>query len=209
MHSDAQWEAWADALADQEYVIIDDYLSPALLHVLLDFFQQKEDALTPAKIGAHQSRQKVEEIRSDLTYWLDKERDTHLAPVFHWIEESLSRWNRLLFLSLGGYEFHLAFYPTGGHYAKHLDQFKGRNNRLISCVLYLNPDWKPGDGGELQLYDPQGDAEAERIEPVMNRMVFFRSDTVWHAVLPAKVPRRSLTGWLLYRPSDVGSILGA
>ncbi len=209
MHSDAQWEAWADRLAEDAYVLIDDYLSPPLLEQLLAFFQAKQDSLTPAKVGALGDRQILQDIRSDLTYWLDKQRDTSLASVFAWIEESLQRWNRLLFLSLSGYEFHLAFYPKGGHYAKHLDQFRGRNNRLISCVLYLNSNWNEGDGGELQLYDALGKNETLRIAPIMNRMVFFRSDTVWHAVLPAKAPRKSLTGWLLYQPSDVGAVLGA
>jgi len=90
-----------------------------------------------------------------------------------------------------------------------LDQFRGRNNRLISCVLYLNENWKVGDGGELQLYNTSGEVPTHRIEPLRNRMVFFRSDTVWHEVLPAHAPRKSLTGWLLYRPSGVGAVIGA
>ena len=209
MHSDALWESWADLLADQGYVVIDQFLPAPILADLLAFFKAKQDELTPARVGALGERQQLSDVRSDLTFWLDKPRDTALASVFSWIEESLQRWNRLLFLSLSGYEFHLAYYPTGGHYAKHLDQFRSRNNRMISCVLYLNPHWKEGDGGELQLYDATGEVETFRIAPYMNRMVFFRSDVVWHAVRPAKAPRKSLTGWLLYQPSDVGAVLGA
>ncbi|HAB35466.1 MAG TPA: 2OG-Fe(II) oxygenase, partial [Cryomorphaceae bacterium] len=152
MHSEQDWEAWADALADREYVVIDGYLPDELLALLEHFFQQHQDALQQAKVGALDERQEALSVRSDLTYWLDRERDKGLSPLFAWIEESLQRWNRLLYLSLSGYEFHLAYYPTGGHYRKHLDQFRGRNNRLISCVLYLNENWKVGDGGELQLY---------------------------------------------------------
>lgn len=209
MHSDAQWDAWADTLAEEDYVLIDGYLPPELLAQLMVFFHAKQDELTPAKVGTLNARQQAPDIRSDMTYWLDQDRDQSLKEVFAWIEESLLRWNRLLFLSLSGYEFHLAYYPKGGHYAKHLDQFRGRNNRLISCVLYLNPDWRPGDGGELQLYDSTGTHERLHISPIMNRMIFFRSDAVWHAVLPTSAPRKSLTGWLLYRPSDVGAIIGA
>ena len=209
MHSDLQWEAWADALAEHEYVVIDGYLPDDLLHLLERFFQQHQDALQQAKVGAWADRQEALKVRSDLTYWLDRQRDNALDPLFAWIETSLQRWNRLLYLSLSGYEFHLAYYPNGGHYSKHLDQFRGRNNRLISCVLYLNADWKPGDGGELQLYDPRGETPTERIQPLRNRMVFFRSDTVWHEVLPAHAPRKSLTGWLLYQPSGVGAVIGA
>jgi len=209
MHSERDWEAWADALADCEYVVIDGYLPDDLLALLEGFFQQHQDALQQAKVGALGERQEALNVRSDLTYWLDRERDKVLAPLFAWIESSLHHWNRLLYLSLSGYEFHLAYYPTGGHYRKHLDQFRGRNNRLISCVLYLNENWKVGDGGELQLYDTSGEVPTHRIEPLRNRMVFFRSDTVWHEVLPAHAPRKSLTGWLLYQPSGVGAVIGA
>ena len=148
-------------------------------------------------------------MRSDLTYWLDRPRDLDLSLLFDWIEESTRRWNELLFLSLSGHEFHVAYDPLGGHYRKHLDQFRGRNNRLISCVLYLNEGWTPGDGGELRLFDGKGEEERTCIAPVINRMVFFRSDTVWHEVLPTRVARKSLTGWLLYHPRGVGAVLGA
>ena len=209
MHSEQDWEAWADALADREYVVIDGYLPDELLALLERFFQQHQDALQQAKVGALDERQEALSVRSDLTYWLDRERDKILSPLFAWIEESLQRWNRLLYLSLSGYEFHLAYYPEGGQYRKHLDQFRGRNNRLLSCVLYLNENWKAEDGGELQLYDPSGEQPTLRIAPIRNRMVFFRSDTVWHEVLPAQAPRKSLTGWLLYQPSGVGAVIGA
>lgn len=209
MHREQDWEAWADALAEQEYVVIDGYLPDEILSQLEHFFQHHQDVLQQAKVGALAERQEALSVRSDLTYWLDRNRDRELAPLFAWIEESLQRWNRLLYLSLSGYEFHLAYYPEGGHYRKHLDQFRGRNNRLLSCVLYLNEHWQAGDGGELQLYDPSGEVPTHRIEPLRNRMVFFRSDTMWHEVLPAHAPRKSLTGWLLYQPSGVGAVIGA
>jgi len=114
VHSDALWESWADLLADQGYVVIDQFLPAPILAELLAFFKAKQDELTPARVGALGERQQLSDVRSDLTFWLDKPRDTALASVFSWIEESLQRWNRLLFLSLSGYEFHLAYYPTGG-----------------------------------------------------------------------------------------------
>lgn len=209
MHTDHQWNAWADALAQDDYVVIDDYLPQALLQSLLDFFEARQADFAQAQVGTRQDRKTALSIRSDLTFWLDRQRDEALSPLFAWLEESLQRWNQLLFLSLSGHEFHLAYYPTGGHYRKHLDQFRGRNNRLISCVLYLNAQWSPGDGGELNLFDASGQTVRTSIEPIMNRMVFFRSDTVWHEVLPTRTPRKSLTGWLLYHPSGVGSVLGA
>ena len=48
MHSEHDWEAWADALADREYVVIDGYLPDELLALLEHFFQQHQDALQQA-----------------------------------------------------------------------------------------------------------------------------------------------------------------
>ena len=56
---------------------------------------------------------------------------------------------------------------------------------------------------------PPGKWKPSALRPYMNRMVFFRSDVVWHAVRPAQAPRKSLTGWLLYQPSDVGAVSGS
>jgi hypothetical protein len=33
MHSELQWEAWANAMAEHEYVVIDGYLPDDLLHL--------------------------------------------------------------------------------------------------------------------------------------------------------------------------------
>jgi len=127
-----------------------------------------------------------------------------LGVFFELIEELMERLKRELFLSLQGYEFHFALYPPGGFYKSHLDQFGARSNRMISFIIYLNENWQSGDGGELRIH--KHDQKID-IEPLMNRTVLFRSDCILHEVLSATKPRRSLTGWLLKRPSGVG-ILG-
>ena len=72
-------------------------------------------------------------------------------------------------------------------------------------IVYLNEDWKTGDGGELKIYLADKDA---LIEPIKNRCVIFKSDTLEHEVLVTNKSRFSLTGWLLYQPSSVGYLLG-
>jgi SM-20-related protein len=109
-------------------------------------------------------------------------------------------------LGLSGDEFHLAHYPKGGHYKKHLDQFNNRSNRTISMVIYLNQDWKKGDGGELEVFFQDGSSVL--IEPIEGRCVMFKSAIVPHAVLASAKPRNSLTGWLLQQPSALGQFLG-
>jgi hypothetical protein len=52
-------------------------------------------------------------------------------------------------------------------------------HRRLNLLVYLNPDWQPGWGGELELWDTAASARVHRIEPLFNRAVLFatRSDT--------------------------------
>jgi SM-20-related protein len=200
-HTHAQWSQWLDTLASQDFVCIDNFFSDAFLLQLTAFFQEKEVAFKPAKIGQARIEKRMPEIRSDLTYWLDRDRDTDLNPFFSLLEDLMERLKQELFLSLQGFEFHFALYPAGGFYKPHIDQFDTRSNRMISMIVYLNAHWKEGDGGELRIHQESNFID---IAPIMNRAVLFRSDCVLHEVLPSVTPRRSLTGWLLKRPSGVG-----
>ena len=43
-------------------------------------------------------------------------------------------------------------YPgAGARYVRHVDN-PDRNGRLLTALLYLNPDWQEGDGGELRVF---------------------------------------------------------
>ena len=91
--------------------------------------------------------------------------------------------------------------PTGAFYG-------GSDYRKLTAILYLNPDWREGDGGELRLYlkdrddndcvggkggtrgvtvvDGSKAVDIERyvdLSPVGGRMVLFWSDEVPHEVL--------------------------
>lgn len=192
-----------DSLSQFDYVVIDNFLTPDVLFNVKTFFKEKEleNKLDKAAIGATGESKVINEIRGDYTFWLDKARDEDKLQLFEVLEEVKLMINRFCFLSLSDYEFHLALYPKGSFYKKHLDQFKGRNNRMISMIIYLNENWQNGDGGELKIY-PEG-KEEKIIEPFENRCILFRSDVLFHEVLPTNKPRKSVTGWMLYQPSPL------
>ncbi|CAK0836592.1 unnamed protein product [Prorocentrum cordatum] len=103
----------------------------------------------------------------------------------------------------------VACYPGGGaRYVKHVDN-DGKHplcrTRLLTGLLYLNPEWKPGDGGELAIYE-QSDKNVERrvVQPRGNRLLLFWSD--WrtpHEVRPAQQPRYAVTLWFLHKCTDL------
>ena len=196
-----------DHLAEADFVIVDDFISNELFENIMEFFHKMEesDKLKKAGIGAQQNFQVKAEIRGDFIYWLDENRDLELAPFFELMDELTQKLKRFCYLSLSGSEFHIAKYPAGSFYRKHLDQFSERANRQITVLIYLNNNWQKGDGGELMIYK---DGEEIEIEPIAKRLLLFKSDVIEHEVLTTNVPRYSLTGWLLHKPSGAGYIIG-
>lgn len=97
----------------------------------------------------------------------------------------------------------VACYPGGGsRYVKHVDN-DGKHplcrTRVLTALMYLNPEWEQGDGGELVVYDAE-DTNARRrvVAPLCNRVLLFWSD--WrtpHEVLAAQKDRYAVTLWLL------------
>ena len=46
-------------------------------------------------------------------------------------------------------------------------------NRRVNVILYLNPGWEKGWGGEFGLYDETGDKMIKKVDPLFNRLVIF------------------------------------
>ncbi len=96
----------------------------------------------------------------------------------------------------------------GGHLDVHVDFNTHPNEhgsrRALNLLLYLNDQWLPGDGGELELWD--GAHRTAVIEPVAGRAVLFpTSDTSWHGhpnPVAAGRLRRSIAVYY-FTPGDV------
>lgn len=202
--SEESWINWVDQLSDQDYVVIDDFISEDLYREIRSHFLAKleEDNFDKAGIGALGLNTVKKEIRGDFTYWLDHDKDAELTSFYQLKDELIYVMKRYCFLSIADSEFHYAFYPPGAHYEAHVDQFAERNNRIISFVLYLNEGWQKGDGGELKIFEKDGNERL--VEPFSKRCVLFKSDCVLHQVMPTSKDRYSLTGWLLNNPVGIG-----
>jgi SM-20-related protein len=116
----------------------------------------------------------------------------------NWAEQLRTDLNRTLYLGLDGFESHFAHYPPGAFYRKHVDAFKDSGNRVLSLVVYLNPDWSPVDGGQLVLYDHAG-SELGRFPPTMGTVAVFFSERFPHEVLTTTRDRYSIAGWFRRR----------
>ena len=199
----------AQQLATSGFAVTDDALDGALLAALSEearcLYEQDEYDL--ARVGTGDERKLALSVRSDRIHWIDE-----LAPTapqrgyLSFLDEVRAQINRQTFMGLSRWEGHLAVYPIGSFYRRHLDVFANARERKVSTVLYLNPDWRPGDGGELRLWttpasqgpwDPEG--PYVDIEPRFGTLVAFLSEDYYHEVLPAHARRFSVTGWFRVR----------
>lgn len=83
---------------------------------------------------------------------------------------------------------------SGGCFPCHYDNPGTPNKRKLTCLLYLNDSWQPGDGGEVQLLPFL--EQPVTVAPKMDRVVIFQSDWMLHRVLPSNAERYCLTIWL-------------
>jgi hypothetical protein len=77
-------------------------------------------------------------------------------------------------------------------------KFGGAVDRRVNVLLYLNRDWQPEWGGQLELWNASRSRADQRIEPIFNRMAIFTiTDSAFHGHpdpldCPAGRARRSL-----------------
>jgi Rps23 Pro-64 3,4-dihydroxylase Tpa1-like proline 4-hydroxylase len=57
-------------------------------------------------------------------------------------------------------------------------------NRRINAIVYLNPGWQDGWGGEFGLYDSTGDNLIKKVAPIYNRLVIFDTNDFSYHGLP-------------------------
>jgi len=57
-------------------------------------------------------------------------------------------------------------------------------NRRINAIVYLNPGWKDGWGGEFGLYDSTGEKLIKKVAPLFNRLVIFDTNDYSYHGLP-------------------------
>lgn len=199
------FDAIADGLAEHGYAVEDQFLSQPEIDEILKAgrFDTSSD-FKKAGIGNHQSLQIQEGIRGDYIKWLDKDDSPNAIKVYlNRLQELVQYLNQALFLSLKDFEVHMTVYPEGSFYKRHLDQFKKDDHRKLSVILYLNPDWKEDQGGQLRMYLS---GQIKDFLPMAGRLVIFRSDEIEHEVLPATRERLSITGWILDQLVDLKHI---
>ena len=190
-------EQIGERILEQGIAVADGVLGVGILETLRaealrDF---EEGNFRAAQVGKGIKRQTIGEIRGDRIRWLGHVEATEAQRAYWEMIDGLRAGISEFFrVHLERTEAHFAVYPEGAFYARHYDQFREYGNRVFSVILYLNPDWQPGDGGELRIHPESG--PSVDYPPLSGRLIVFRSDELEHEVLLSRCLRVSVTGWM-------------
>jgi SM-20-related protein len=188
----------ADALVETGYAVLPLALPPSITEAMfLRIASFEDEVFQAAGVGRAEEFQLNPFVRKDEIRWLSNQ-DPVEASYLAWMEQLRLGLNKRLFMGLFDYEAHFSRYCEGAFYKKHVDAFKGRTNRVLSTVFYLNPGWALADGGHLLMYSDEQGASLEpiaRVTPLMGSVVVFLSDRFPHEVTAANRLRYSIAGW--------------
>ena len=200
---DSEYDRIADALAGDRWLVMGDWLDPALHRELLDTARARAGAgaLTAARVGRGDTIQRDSGIRADAIQWLEPgDPAPCVTTLLARLDALRTALNQRLYLGLAGLEAHFAHYPTGGAYRRHLDRFRSDDARTVSAVIHLGEPWRPEHGGALRIYleGPDGEVSVD-IAPNPGQLVVFLSGEIEHEVLPTRRDRYSVACWMRRR----------
>ncbi|WP_435931306.1 2OG-Fe(II) oxygenase [Moraxella bovoculi] len=187
----ADWHALIDAKLDDFIatgtMVLDDVFAMDDLTALQNesgFIEYRQAHLT------HGERESA--IRGDSIRWIDESCPVGSAYLGA-IDELGRYFNATLYTGIRSSEAHYACYPSGFGYKWHSDNPKGRDERVISAVFYLNDNWTADNGGAITVVDKTG--ETIQLLPQLNRLVVFDSNLL-HQVEITNRTRFSIATWL-------------
>jgi len=197
------------SLADRGFCVAPDAVDPVMVDLLLGAARarEQEDGLAEAGIGRNEDLLRDTRIRKVNAAWLDGscEADAAMLAVAEQIRQAI---NRQLFLGLFEFEAQYLVYPPGGFYARHVDSLAGARNRLVSLVLYINRNWEPVHGGELDIWSGPDDPgpPVATVEPRAGTILLMLSEQIPHRVRTANSVRRVVAGWFRVNGSVAGRV---
>ena len=196
------FDAIAQGIESQGYIIMPAALPEPICTSLLNYLAALEYAeFHPAGVGRGQEQMRNQFVRRDHIFWIEEEH-AGAESWLGWARRLRLHLNRRHFLGLFSFESHFSIYQAGDFYRKHVDAFRGQSNRVLSLVVYLNKGWEPGQGGELQLFDPTTDTKLVKVVPAFGTIVLFLSEEFPHEVLPTQRDRYAVAGWFRVNTSQ-------
>jgi hypothetical protein len=112
----------------------------------------------------------------------------HSAAFLYLLAELTGIWHMVPDPYLSGAGYHVV--PAGGRFDVHADRNVDHNTgltRRLAMITYLNKNWRPEYGGQLELWSTDASKCQVVVEPVFNRTILFEvADQNFHGVRPVE-----------------------
>ncbi len=107
------------------------------------------------------------------------------------------------------------YYSEGGKFEPHRDTHcnplvdcrlgeDGQHPRLLTYLIYLNPDWKESDGGTFVIYEKWPEMVVQEVlKPELGKGIFFRADKVHHSAEWVNTFKRAITLFINIKKSPI------
>ena len=158
-------------LETENFVVVDGFIPRDATRELRDEIRGAHDAghLNPGVLAGGKAgdatQYTMRNVRGDHVGWFDGSETASGdsgVPLWHRLPDAMKRADTLVneIGRLGGEARNVAsrskamctVYPgAGARYIRHVDN-PDANGRLLTALLYLNPEWEEGDGGELRVF---------------------------------------------------------
>lgn len=168
------------------HIVIDDFISPEAVDTLLSDFPMPQD-----RVNHDDASQKLDDgtIAQFRKHWLSMEIRAGLSiRRLYWELNSADFMQFLQKLSgidplipdpyRAGGGLHQS--STGGFLMVHADynrQPETDLDRRMNCIIYLNKEWQPEWGGDLELWTPDMKTCVKKVAPIAGRAVIFSTGT--------------------------------
>lgn len=181
------------------HIVIDDFISPAMLEACLQEFPAAPDP-DSERFDREQERYKTS---YNPDYLSARARSFFYSLNSRPFVDFLQNMTGIPGLAPDPHFMGGGFHETrqGGHLSVHADFNLHpvlKMERRLNLLLYLNKDWQADYGGALELWDQKMQSCVKSVTPVFNRCVVFSTTaTSFHGhpgpvAHPLKTPRRSL-----------------
>ncbi|TCK75797.1 2OG-Fe(II) oxygenase [Acidipila rosea] len=187
--------------APYPHLILDEVFPEELLRSLTE-----EMTLSDSKNWIHHDTERINKYGSKSAIGLGETGFTllsylHSANFLYILSEVTGIWNLLPdpYLHGAGY----SIIPPGGKFDVHADRNYDPQTSLtrrLAMIIYLNRDWRPEYGGQLELWDKSASQCVAKVEPIFNRLILMEiEDGNYHGIPKVVAPEgRSRHSFMVY-----------
>lgn len=194
------------------YVVIDDFLDPAVAEAMLESFPAVED---PSKLvnefGERNPKNFVTDVAGIGGVYRDIDNYIQQREFISFVETVTGIPDLRYDPHYYGAGTHENFHSAGldAHYDFNIHPITHQHRRL-NAILYLNKDWDPAWKGSICFHSDPWDLEKDEIvevQPAFNRLVIFETnEKSWHSVpiieQPPELRDRSRKSFTIYMYTD-------